>query len=76
MLTASEIQSLLVEMLSGAAGGEPERWRDLIGDIEVLPIATNPKCNWRVKPMGKNNEVDAIDMAAGIVRQEHPHARR
>jgi hypothetical protein len=76
MLTATELQNLLVEILAGAAGGDPERWRELVGEIEVLPLATNPKGNWRVKPMGTNGEVDAIDMAAGIVRQEHPHVRR
>jgi hypothetical protein len=76
MLTATELQNLLIEILAGAAGGKPERWRELIGEVEILPSATNPRCNWRVKPMGKNNEVDAIDMAAGIVRQEHPQARR
>jgi hypothetical protein len=76
MLIAAELQNLLVEILAGAVGGKPERWRELIGEVEIVPIATHPHCNWRVKPMGKNNEVDAIDMAAGIVRQAHPHARR
>jgi hypothetical protein len=76
MLTATELQNLLIKILAGAAGGAPERWRELMGEIELLPLTTNPKCNWRVKPMGTNAEVDAIDMAAGIVRQEHPHVRR
>jgi hypothetical protein len=75
MRTATEIQDLLVKILAGAVGGAPERWRELIGEVEIVPSATRPNCNWRVKPMGKNDEVDAIDMAAGIVRQEHPHAR-
>jgi hypothetical protein len=75
MDTVNEIQDLLVKMLSGGAGGKPERWRELIGDVELLPLATNPRSNWRVKPMGTNVEVDIIDMAAGIARQEHPHVR-
>ena len=54
MLTGTEIQDLLVEMLAGAAGGNPERWRELVGEVELLPLATNPEGNWRVKPMGEN----------------------
>ena len=76
MLTAAEIQSLLVEMLAGAVGGEPDRWRELIGDVEPLPLASNPVSNWRVKPMGTEAEVDAIAMAATIARGEHPYVRR
>jgi hypothetical protein len=75
MHTVNDLQDLLVEMLSGGAGGKRERWRELIGDVELLPPATNSRSNWRVKPMGTNAEVDIIDMAAGIARQEHPHVR-
>jgi hypothetical protein len=76
MLTAAEIHNLLVTILVGAAGGDPERWRELIGEMFVFSLATHPTCNWRVVPSGTPAEVAAINMAVELVRQDNPHARR
>jgi hypothetical protein len=76
MLTADEIQALLIKMLVEAAGGEPAHWRGLIGDVIVFPRATHPTCNWRIVPSGEPAQVAAINLAVELVRQEHPHARR
>jgi hypothetical protein len=76
MLSATQIHSLLVTKLVGAAGGDPFRWGEMIGPVEVLPLATRPNRNWRIEPSAKNAEVDAIDLAVELVRQEHPHAQR
>ena len=75
MLTAAEIHSLLVMTLSRAAGGSPERWRELIGEMFVFSLSTHPTCNWRVVPFGTPREVASINMAVELVRQGHPHTR-
>jgi hypothetical protein len=72
MLSALEIRAVLVEMLAGAVGGEPTRWHEVIGDIEVLSWTTHPVCSWAVVPQGTEAENSAVYLAAEVVRQEHP----
>jgi hypothetical protein len=63
-------------MLTGAAGGTPARWREIVGEVTVLSLATHPACNWTVVPGGTDEEAGAVYKAMELVREEHPHARR
>lgn len=76
MLTTIEIRALLVELLTAAAGGKPTHWRQVIGEVFVLPLASHPRCNWKVLPDGEPAEIAAVHEAVGLVRQQHPHALR
>lgn len=73
-LGPDEIANLLAEILAGAAGGTHERWLELIGPVEALPIWLNVKCNWRVTPIATGDELRAILAAVEVVRAEHPYA--
>lgn len=36
----------------GTVGGEEDDWRTAVGEVEKLPIATNVRSNWRIRPNG------------------------
>jgi hypothetical protein len=72
--TGSQLEDLLVEILTGAAGGTAERWRAILGPVTVYPMASRPASNWSVQAGGTVGEAEAIEMAVGIVRAEHPYA--
>ena len=76
MLTAAQIQALLVAMLTGAVGGEVDEGRECIGDVVVLPLAKNPRCNWTVVSIGAPEQLAAIEKAVDLVRGEHPLVQR
>ena len=76
MLTAAQHKDLLADMLTAVAGGQRNRWRLLIGTIEVRSILTNPFCNWSIRPGGTVEELLAIKRAARLVRASHPRVRR
>lgn len=71
--TPDELRDLLALVLAGAAGGEETHWREIIGPVEKLPLATNVLSNWRVSPVGTKAERETIDHAVEIVRGEHPY---
>jgi hypothetical protein len=68
-------EALLVGMLTEAVGGESAYWSSVIGNVEVLSLATHPRCNWTAVPDGSDEEIGAVYKAIDLVRQEHPHAR-
>lgn len=71
--TPSTLRETLVTILTGAAGGTEERWRECVGEVEKLPLATNVRCNWRVTPTGTAKERDAVERAVAIVAAEEPY---
>jgi hypothetical protein len=71
--TPSQMQDMLAELLEGAAGNSREHWRRAIGEVEQLPTHFHVRCNWRVHPRGRKRDLDAIQKAVEIVRQEHPY---
>lgn len=73
--TATELRALIAHLLAGAAGGSEERWAALVGEVEKLPIAMHPRCNWRVVPGGSASEQEAIGKAIELVRGQHPYVR-
>lgn len=72
-MKAEEIEALLVEMLAGAAGGKPAKWLRAVGTIEILPITLNPRSNWRVIARGSADDKAAVELAAELVREQHPY---
>ena len=76
MKTRTQLEDMLVEMLTGAVGGTADQWRQAIGPVTVYPLATRPTPNWSVQAGGSATEQAAIDMAAEIVRAEHPYGMR
>jgi hypothetical protein len=71
--TPAELRDLLVTVIAGAAGGDEQQWRDAVGPVEKLPIATNARSNWRVKPTGDQAKRGVIARAFEIVRAAHPY---
>ena len=69
----TELANLLVTVVAGAAGGDESRWREVIGPVTKLPIATNVRSNWRVSPEGSSAELGVIRRAVEIVRAAHPY---
>jgi hypothetical protein len=73
VLTSAQLRDLLATLLEGAAGGSREAWLRAIGEVERLPLYSNPVSNWRVQAGGSATERDAIARAVEIVRNEHPY---
>jgi hypothetical protein len=71
--TPSQMQDLLAELLEGATSGTREHWRRAIGDVEQLPTHFNVRSNWQVHPRGSKRDLEAIQKAVDLVRQEHPY---
>jgi hypothetical protein len=71
--TPAELGEVLVAILTGAAGGSEERWRDVVGEVRYLPLATNVLSNWSIAPKGTAAELEAAAKAEELVRAEHPY---
>lgn len=71
--TPTDLRDLLTELLSGAAGNTRDYWAGAIGDVEQLPTHFNVRSNWQVQPRGSKRDLDAIQKAVDLVRQEHPY---
>ena len=71
--TPFELRDLLVTVIVGVAGGDEKRWRDAVGPVEKLPIASHARSNWRVSPTGGAAECGVIRRAVEVVRAAHPY---
>lgn len=72
--TAAEIQSMLIELIAGATETDPERWRDIVGEVETQPIAFAVSGNWKVHPKGKKADREIVEKAAALLREQHRYA--
>lgn len=70
------LRDLLAHLLAGAVGGSEAKWRDLIGEVEALPIVFYPRSNWRIEASGTASEREAIEKAAQLVREAHPYVTK
>jgi hypothetical protein len=71
-MTASDLQSLLLSTLVRDHGGDRRRWRLVLGEVRVYPLATHPHCNWSVTPSGAFADIDAVETLVDQVRAQHP----
>lgn len=71
--TPDGLRDILAEILTGAAGKTEDHWREAVGRVEKLPVATNVRSNWRITPKGNRTDVATIERAAAIVREAHPY---
>jgi hypothetical protein len=74
--TPEGLRDMLVEILAGAAGKTEAHWRAAVGEVEKLPVATNVRSNWAIRPTGNRTDVATIERAAAIVREAHPYVAR
>ena len=72
LMTASELQDLLVGALVRHAGGTRRRWRTAVGPVRLHDVATHPHCNWSIDPSGGAREVGEIERLLDRIRLEHP----
>jgi hypothetical protein len=71
--TPDALRDILVEILTGAAGGKAAKWRKAVGEVEKLSLAFNIRTNWAIHPTGTAAELAAIEKAAEVVRAAHPY---
>jgi hypothetical protein len=72
MMTASQLQDLLVARLTRKLGGSARRWRMAIGPVHLHELATHGPFNWSVRPTGAAREVAEIEQLLDTVRLDHP----
>lgn len=71
--TPTALRDLLATLLAGAVGKTPDYWRSAIGEVEMLPIYSHAAGNWRVHPKAGKQDLEVIQKAVDLVRQEHPY---
>jgi hypothetical protein len=71
--TPTALRDILVEILTGAAGGTEAKWRKSVGEVEKLSLAFNIRTNWAIHPTGSATDLAAIDKAVEVVRTAHPY---
>lgn len=72
MLSASQLQDLLVTRLVRQHGRTQRHWRAVLGPVHLLDRAHYPHCNWSVAPQGETREVAEIERLLDTVRLTHP----
>lgn len=68
-----DIAVMLADMLAGAVGGPKDRWLELIGPVESLPVWNAVQLNWRITPIATGEELSAINTAAELLRAQQPY---
>jgi hypothetical protein len=71
--TPNELRDLLVMIVVSGAGGDADRWREMIGEIRKVSGARSARYNWRVKPKGNATELGVIRRGVEIVRGAYPY---
>jgi hypothetical protein len=72
MITASQLQDLMVAALIRQAGGTQRRWRMAIGSVKLLDPERYAHCNWSITPAGTPRENAAIERLLDTLRLDHP----
>ena len=72
-MTTGDIEDLFVTLLVGVAGGSDASWRKAVGSVTALPVVFHPRSNWSIAPQGSARQIEAIEKAEAIIRQEHPY---
>ncbi len=75
-LPQSQLIALVTRRLDGLFGNNEQRWRDLIGEVQLVPIAFHARRNWTIQPRATSRERRAIERVVRIVAVEHPIVRR
>ena len=73
-MTTGDIEDLFVTLLVGVAGGSDASWRKAVGPVTALPVVFHPRSNWSIAPQGSARQIEAIEKAEAIIRQEHPYS--
>jgi hypothetical protein len=71
-MTAYDVREMVIRLIVRKHGGPVMRWRTVVGDIRVYPLATHPHCNWRADPTGTVREVELAERILDIVSAQHP----
>jgi hypothetical protein len=70
-MKASEMRNLMVELLTGAAGGDRDRWTECVGSVVWRPMGLAIISNWTVDPKGTAEEIEVIRQAEELVREQY-----
>lgn len=73
--TSSVVLDQIVKELIMAAGGDPDRWREIIGLVHAFPPVGASVVNWAVVPGGSPLERTAIFGSVKKVQARHPVVR-
>ena len=74
-MTPGQLIDLLVARLVRDQGGTTQRWRRLLGRVQVYDLKTHAHCNWAICPTGSNAEIAIIERLLDDIRLSHPIAR-
>ncbi len=69
-MDAIDLRDFIVGLLIISDGGPAERWRPVVGDVEVIGIGRHT--NWRVRPQGSADELFSVHVAVQLARENVP----
>jgi hypothetical protein len=71
-MTPSQLTDLLVAQLVRDKGGMAQRWRRVVGGVQIYDVKTHPHCNWAIRPTGSNSEIATVERLLDDIRISHP----
>lgn len=71
-MTPSQLTDLLIARLVREQGGGAQRWRRVLGRVQLYDLKTHSHCNWAITPTGSNSEIAIIERLLDDVRISHP----
>lgn len=74
-MTPSQLTDLLVARLVRDQAGTAQRWRRLVGRVQLYDLNTHAHCNWAISPTGSNSEIAIIERLLDDIRISHPIVR-
>lgn len=71
MMTATDLEQMLIARLVRERGGTSQIWQRALGRVIVRDTATHAHCNWDVSLSGTYVQRAAIERLLDDVRLEH-----
>ena len=71
--TPTELRATMITLLAGATETTTKKWEKIVGEVEILPIVFNPRCNWRVEVKGAAADQEVLDKVIALLRDAHPY---
>lgn len=71
-MTQNQLLDLLIARLVRDHGGSRQRWRRLVGAVQLYSVQTHAHCNWSLNPTGSTSEIALIERLVDDLRMTHP----
>ena len=72
---ATELRDKLVALLAAATVTPSQTWEQVLGHVDVCPVAVGKSTNWRISSFGNRSQTNLIEKAVEVIRADFPFVR-